>query len=204
MRSERLAAMLVGLLALACGRPQAEIEAPEKGASDAADAREKDPIEARLRGLCVHSFNVLAGENESMRSSPTIEDEFVERCVASNRERLTAGGEAAWNQRASCLQRAQTTAELAACDGRVPQAKPDPTVSAGTAEPEALCRHMLDLFMRDQAGAAGAIDPSLMEEVQRMCTEEVTSKRDEDPAGYVRVANCVMAARQASELEACE
>ncbi|MFV8753276.1 hypothetical protein ACNOYE_22230 [Nannocystaceae bacterium ST9] len=194
-----LAALAV-LLALGCSRrPSAELDLD--GPDPASVPAER--VDARIAGLCEHSFAVLAGESLSLRS-PGVEDDFIARCIAGNQTKRSELGEQAWAARSSCIERAASGVELGRCDGREPRPEPAPILAANTTEGRVLCEHIFDVMIAELPDMKTMLGPDQLGPIMAECIEDADLKRIEDPIAYDRMARCMMATTKMADFEACE
>lgn len=187
------------LAATACRRAEPEpLVTPEPGPSES-------KVDPRVQGVCTHSFALLVAENPAL-DSDAVERDFVSGCVTGNLARREQIGSAAWNQRASCIERAQTSAELRGCDGERPQPEPASRVAEPSLEPREVCRYVVDMVEAEVASQGGSslFTPedraNLIEECARMAGEE----RDRDPGKYRREAECIVNTTTMAELNRCD
>jgi hypothetical protein len=197
-------AVILAVCTTACThRPSAELvfEEPEPTARDGEAAAAKG-TDARVDGLCAHSFAVLAGESPSLRSA-AIERDFIERCIAGNQAKRSELGEQRWTERAGCIEQAQTSEDIGRCDGRTPRLEPNPTVSVEGIDGRKVCEHIFDILLGQDPGMSAMFTPEQMGPLIDDCAAQIEVERVKDPITFEREAQCLMAAQTTEAFEAC-
>jgi hypothetical protein len=205
VRVPALALILVGLAACRT-KPSAalELEGPPGGeASPAAGEGEAQADDARARAMCGHSYAVLSGENPSLRGAD-IERDFVERCVAGNATKQAELGEARWAERASCIERASTSAELGLCDGRAPRVEVVVDAGPRTRDPRVLCRHIIDMLIAENPDFAAVFNAQGLDTFVEECASSGEEERREDPVRFDAMYDCMIVAQTMEEFERCD
>lgn len=159
--------------------------------------------DARARTMCHHSYAVLAGENPSLRAAD-IERDFVERCVAGNATKRAELGEARWAERAGCIERASSSAELGVCDGRAPRVEVVVDSSSRPRDVRTLCRHIIEMLIAENPDFAAMFGGTQLDTFIEECASSGEQERSEDPVRFDAMYDCMIAAQTTDEFERCD